>query len=156
MRSLVTLPVFLALGLAASSPASASEEMIHPWTLVTVRVDGGRSFGAVEVTAAAAPRAGAPLASLEVTLSGRRVPLPAKALAGLPDVDLSTIAIHTEVGYDRLPWLYVVFQVPANRRAAGFTQQWVYFSFQGGKLMKRSVKSRTPQNQYKFEDRPVK
>jgi hypothetical protein len=154
-RQLVGPALFAALLLTAT-PLGASEEMIHPWKQATVQVDTGKSFGVVEVTVKATLTPKPALTALTVKAGGRALALPARALADLPELDVSTLEIRTEPGYDPQPWLYVVFQVPRHRLAAGTTQQWLSFSFQGGQFKKRTLRSRTSSNQYTFKDLPVR
>lgn len=142
--------------LALAPPLHASEEMIHPWKQATVQVDTGKSFGVVEVTLKATVTPKAAITALSVKAGGRALGLPARALADLPELDAATLEIRTEPGYDKLPWLYVVFQVPRYRLAPGTTAQWVSFSFQGGQFKKRSIRSRTTANQYTFKDLPIR
>jgi hypothetical protein len=139
--------------LAVGSPAGASEETIHPWKKVSVTVNGGRGFGTVQVKLTVTPKSG--LRSIAVSIGGRKVSIPARAAKGLPKVQLSSLAIHTEPGYGPKPWLYVVLRVLRSNLPAGVKQQWVYFKFQGGRFKGRSIKSKTRNNQYKFVAKPI-
>ena len=156
MSRLLVGSTLIAAILVIASPLRASEEMIHPWKQATVQVDTGKSFGLVEVTVKATLTPKPALTTLTVKAAGRALALPAKALADLPDLDVSSLEIRTEPGYDPQPWLYVVFQVPRHRVAAGTTQQWLSFKFQGGQFKGRTLRSRTPANQYTFKDLPVR
>jgi hypothetical protein len=138
------------LVLLAPVTSRASEEEIHPWTSVAVTVDTGL-FGVVEVQAATAK--GKPeLQSLAVKVKGKRVAIPPKALRGLPGLQLSSLAVHSERGYDKHPWLYVVFKTA--KPGPKLVNRWLYFAIQQGKLHRRTLKGQTRANQFKFQDLP--
>jgi hypothetical protein len=151
-RQRLVAALTLALALAVSRPAAASEEEIHAWKRVTVAVTTGADFGEVEVTAERAPPPAQPrLTSLTVTIKGKKLVVPAAVLKDAPPVALESLAVHSERGYDKHPWLYAVFKVTKASLPAGAVDGWVYFAFQDGKLRHRSLKTRDAKGQYKFE-----
>jgi hypothetical protein len=137
----------LTLLLLAPLAASASQEQIHPWRRAAVTVETG-FFGAVQVRWTADARKPR-LASLTVGLGGKTLKVPDRALRALSGVDASSMAVHTERGYDKDPWLYVVFRM--TPRGPKVKNRWAYFAIQGGKLKYVNVKIQTKDNQYRFE-----
>lgn len=148
----ITMVCTAVLLIVMGARARVSEEEIHPWRKVSVTVEAGQGFGTVQVTCTAKQ---SKLSSISVSIRNRKVSVPARAVKGLPDIELSSLAVHSEVGYGPKPWLYVVLQVPSSKLPAGITNQWVYFKFQGGKFKGKSIKSRTKANQYKFKEMPI-
>jgi hypothetical protein len=150
-RQRLAVALTLALALTASRPAAASEEEIHSWKRVTVAVTAG-DFGDVEVTAERAPLPAKPrLTSLAVAVKGKTLVVPAAALKDAPPVALEALAVHSERGYDKHPWLYAVFKVTKASLPAGAVDGWVYFAFQDGTLRYRALKTRDAKGQFKFD-----
>lgn len=115
--------------------ALASEEEIHHWRSATVSAPT-QLFGDVEVKAAADPKGN--LTSLEVVAKAKTTSVPAKFLATLPPLPLASLEIRSEVGYDKDPWLYIVFRTGA-RTVPGSVE--VHIAMQGGKLVNASLET---------------
>ncbi|HEY3358654.1 MAG TPA: hypothetical protein VGQ83_35730 [Polyangia bacterium] len=140
---------------AAASSARASEEEIRPWKKIVLTVDGGSDFGDVEVTVVMTTGAKPALRSLAWNVKGKKVTVPPDGLKDPPPLVFESVRVHTERGYDRSPWLYVVFEVEKRSLPASATARWVYFASQDGKLKHRSIKTRDRNNQYQFEQKPL-
>ena len=108
-----------ALVLLIASTAYASQEQIHTPKQVTLVV-ATQLFGDVEVTASADPTGN--VTALSLKAKGMAISVP---LATLPKLAIKTLELRTEAGYDKNPWLYVVFS-SAN--------QTVHIASHGGKL----------------------
>lgn len=148
--ALTTLaPTALCAILLHPASARASQEQIHPWRSAAVTVETDL-FGQVQVSWSATP--GTPrLDALTVKLRGKTLAVPANALKTVTGVTPAAMAVHTERGYDKDPWLYVVFELAPG--SSKVMHRWAYFAFQAGKLAHVSVKSRTKDNQYRFDKR---
>jgi len=146
------LPVALVLALALPRGAAGSEEEIANWKKATIVAEVGSGFGEVEVTAVAGPR-GAGLVSLSCKVKGKTITVPPNLLKELRGVQLHGLAVHSEAGYDKEPWLYVVLQ--RQPPPTGAVAQQVYFAIQGGKLKHRSLKTRDAKGQIKFEEKKL-
>ncbi len=127
------LAALLVLTFAGS--ALASEEEIHRWRSATVSAPT-QLFGDVEVKAAADAKGN--VSSLEVAAKGKTIRVPAKFLAALPPLPLASLEIRSEVGYDKDPWLYVVFRT-GPRTVAGSVE--VHVAMQGGTLVNASLET---------------
>ena len=127
------LAASLVLLLAGS--AVASEEQIHPWKSATVAAST-QLFGDVEVKATADAEGN--VSSLEVVAKGAKISVPAKFIATLPRLPLASLEIRSEVGYDKDPWLYVVFRT-GPRTTAGSSE--IHVALQSGKLIDASIET---------------
>lgn len=133
MRAIVAAAV-----LAWSFAAQASEEEIHQAKRVAAVADTSL-FGEVEARAETAPGAKPALKSLTVVVKSTPIVFPAAAFEGLPPLALEGLQIRSERGYDKDPWLYVVFQVAAHHLPAGAQRQSVHFAISAGKARYRAV-----------------
>jgi hypothetical protein len=138
---------------SAAAISRASEEMIHPWKKVSLVADGGGSgFGDVTVTAEGSIGAAAMrVTSLAVKVQGKTITIPSKALQDLPGLQLHSLEVRSERGYDKDPWLYVVFKLWRPKRPASITSETVHFAIQGGKFVHRSVTAWDTKHQSKYE-----
>ena len=128
-----------ALVLLVASTAYASQEQIHTPKQVTLVV-ATQLFGDVEVTASADPTG--TVTALSMKGKGIAVNVP---LATLPKLAIKTLEVRTEVGYDKNPWLYVVFSA-AN--------QTIHIALHGGKLA-AMIDTVDAKGATKHEDKPL-
>lgn len=148
--------VALAVAVVAwGGAALGSEEEIHPFKRVTAVADAGASFGEVEVRAEASSAAKPALKSLALTIKGTKLEVPAAALAGLPPLSLASLEVRSERGYDKEPWLYVVFTVEPHLLPAGAKRQVVHFAVNGGKVRYRSVTLTDASGQSKWDKKDL-
>jgi hypothetical protein len=152
-RTVATLAA--ALLVAGALPASASEEEIHAWKKVTVVADAGR-FGEVTVTAESTTGAKAAITALTVKVQGKTIAVPRAALQELSGLQLHTLQVRSEAGYDKHPWLYVVLDRWRANRPATTVAETVHFAIQGGKLRHRSISIRDRSGQTKWEKKDLK
>lgn len=130
---------------ALAGTALASEEEIHGWKSATIAAST-QLFGDVEVKATADAKGN--VATVTVTAKGKTIVVPAKWLAGLGALPLSTLEIRSEVGYDPQPWLYVVFRT-GPRTVKGSVE--VHIALQGGKLVHATLNTFDGKGGSKFE-----
>jgi len=132
---------------ALAGSALASEEQIHGWKSATIAAST-QLFGDVEVKATADAKGN--VAAVTVTAKGKTIAVPAKLLAGLGALPLSSLEIRSEVGYDPEPWLYVVFRT-GPRTVKGSVE--VHIGMQGGKVMQVSLNTFDGKGGSKYETR---
>jgi hypothetical protein len=147
--------VVVALLLIGAQPVSASEEEIHAWKKVTVVADAGK-LGEVVVIAESTTGAKAAITSLSVKVQGKAIVVPRPALQEVPGLQLHTLQVRSEAGYDKDPWLYVVFDRWRPNRPAAIVAETVHFAIQTGKLKHRSISLRGKSGQTKWEKKDFK
>lgn len=118
-----------ALVLVVASTAYASQEQIHTPKQVTL-VAATQLFGDVEVAATA--DTDGHVATLVIKVNGATITVPAKWLGTLPKLNVKTIEIRSEVGYDPKPWLYVVFDGELQSKAV--KRRLIHIAIHDGKL----------------------
>jgi hypothetical protein len=141
MRNVIVVVLLTLLG----GPAIASQEQIHPWKTVSISA-ATKLFGDVEMKATGDTAGN--LKTLDVVIKGKTLTVPAKWIATLPAMPLSSLEIRTERGYDPEPWLYAYFQNGADG-AKGTIE--LHISFQGGKLKDAATNTHDGKGNAKFE-----
>jgi len=154
-RSVMMSAVALALTLCAAT-GRASEEEIHPWKKVSLVANTGQHFGDVTVTAEGTVGVQPLLTALTITVKGKTLVVPSAALRDLPGLQLHTLQVRSEAGYDRDPWLYLVMALWRPGRPAAVATEEVHFAIQQGKLKHRAITTRTRDGQVKRDKKDFK
>lgn len=129
--------------LALVSTAHASQEQIHTWKQAAL-VASTDLFGDVAITAVA--DASGDVTALSVKVKNQTLTVPPKSLAALPKLALKSIEVRTEVGYDKNPWLYVVFTS---------AKQTIHIAIHDGKLDRATIDTTDAKGATKHEDKPL-
>ena len=84
------------------------------------------------------------ISDIKLQVGGKSVRVPEKAYRDLASPLLNTVELRTDPGYDKEPWLYVVFEL-GHRTADG---QWrpkrVHIAYQAGRIESRSIDTPNP------------
>ena len=72
------------------------------------------------------------------------------------DHDSDLQQVRSEAGYDKDPWLYVVFDRWRPNRPATIVAETVHFAIQAGKLKHRSISTRHKSGQTKWDKKDFK
>lgn len=145
MNRRATFTIVLVLIVLLSQPSLCSEELVLEPAEVSIRADAGQPFGKVSATIRADGRdAERRVADIKLQVGGKSVPIPEKAYRDLASPLLNTLELRTEVGYDKSPWLYIVFQV-GFRTADGLWQpKRVHIAYHAGRIESRSIEAPNP------------
>jgi hypothetical protein len=142
-------PIVVLLILALAGPAIASQEQIHPWKSFSISAST-QLFGDVEMKATGDAKGN--LKTLDVVVKGKTITVPAKWLATLPAMPLSSLEIRTERGYDAEPYLYAYFRNGA-KNAKGTVE--LHLAFYGGKLKDASTNTHDGKGSSQHERKPA-
>ena len=122
-----------------------SQELTLEPTETSLRADAGAPFGEVSVTIRTKGRdTERRISDIKLQVGGKSVRVPEKAYQDLASPLLNTVELRTDPGYDKEPWLYIVFEV-AHRTSDG---QWrpkrVHIAYQAGRIESRSIDTPNP------------
>ena len=128
----MALWIALVLGLA-----SASEEQIAPWSEITISTDFIAPYAESKVTL---KTEGGALTRVTVKpASTAEVVVPKEALKGLTAVQLQSVQLTSEMGYDPVPWLYIKISYGAAIPGTTKVYRQAVFAVQGDRVVYRAL-----------------
>jgi hypothetical protein len=123
------------IGALLTSSLRASEEgifivRVQTVTLATKQL-GADTFGEVKASYSYSPIAKTrKLSNVSMEYDGKKIEVPQSSLAGHPGLIMESARVSSERGYDPAPWLYLSFQLRADKRKR------YYIAFTGGQFSK--------------------
>jgi hypothetical protein len=125
---------------SSSQLCDASQERMIDADEVSIKADAGAPFGKVQVTMKAKGRAGQRrIAEIKWQIDGKDVIVPLEAFSDLERPMPNTLEIRTEAGYDKNPWLYLVFKIGHQTADGKWLPKQIHIAYHAGRVESRFI-----------------